>query len=100
MLGWLLTVASCTWGQQAQLSGFVRDPSGAVIPKATISVQNLATGSEQSTTTNDSGIYAFTLLPPATYRLVVEAHGFSEKDRRQSHSGSDRQSEPQRGTSD
>jgi Carboxypeptidase regulatory-like domain/TonB dependent receptor/TonB-dependent Receptor Plug Domain len=79
VLGWLLTVASCTWGQQAQLSGFVRDPSGAVIPKATISVQNLATGSEQSTTTNDSGIYAFTLLPPATYRLVVEAHGFQKK---------------------
>lgn len=74
-----LAVASCAWSQQAQLSGFVRDPSGAVIPKATVRIQNVATGSEQTTNTNDSGIYVFPLLPPATYRLSAEAAGFQKK---------------------
>src|SRR5215470_8219702 len=72
-------MASCALSQQAQLSGFVRDPSGAVIARATITVQNVATGSEQSTTSNDSGVYSFPLLPPATYRLVAEAPGFQKK---------------------
>jgi hypothetical protein len=75
----LLAWASCAFSQQAQLSGFVRDPSGAVIPNVTISVQNVATGSEQTTTTNESGIYVFPLLPPATYRLAAEARGFQKK---------------------
>lgn len=74
-----LAMAGHLRSQQAQLSGFVRDPSGAVIVNVTITVQNVATGSEQTTTSNDSGIYVFPLLPPATYRLVAEAHGFQRK---------------------
>lgn len=72
-------MASCAWSQQAQLSGFVKDPSGGVIAHASVSIHNDATGSEQSTTTNDAGIYAFPLLSPATYRLVIEAPGFQKK---------------------
>ena len=79
VLGGLLAMATCAWGQQGQLSGFVRDPSGAVIAKASVTVENMATGSQQATTTNEAGIYAFTLLPPATYRLTVEARGFQKK---------------------
>jgi Carboxypeptidase regulatory-like domain/TonB-dependent Receptor Plug Domain len=78
-LGCLLAVAFSASGQQGQLSGFVRDPSGAVIAGATVTIHNVATGSEQTTTTNDAGIYAFPLLPPATYRLMVEARGFQKK---------------------
>jgi hypothetical protein len=59
------------------IAGFVKDPSGAVVPKAKVSVRNLS-GLERSTTTNDSGYYIITNIPPGTYTMSVEAPGFKK----------------------
>jgi hypothetical protein len=57
------------------ITGYVRDPSGAVIPNAKVIVSN-QTGIERNASTNDAGYYAITNLPPGLYSLVVEAAGF------------------------
>jgi Carboxypeptidase regulatory-like domain len=49
--------------------GAVTDPSGATIPNASVTLKNIDTGASQSTTTNQSGEYRFTLLKPADTRL-------------------------------
>src|SRR5216684_3229891 len=65
------------WAQSdlGSISGFVRDPSGAVIPNAKVTVTN-PSGIERSTVSNESGYYTITNLPPGTYTLRVEASGF------------------------
>ena len=48
------------------LVGFIRDPSGAVIPKSKVVIRNEATGEEHVTSTNDAGYYTVTNLPQAS----------------------------------
>jgi hypothetical protein len=60
------------------ISGFVKDPSGAVIPKAQVSVKNEATGTERRTITNESGVYTVTNIPPGLYTVSAEAPGFKK----------------------
>ena len=62
----------------AQISGFVKDPTGAVVPKANLAVRNEATGLERRLTTNDAGYYVVTSLPPGYYTVSVEATGFKK----------------------
>ena len=51
--------------------GTVRDPSGAAVPNATVTVTNTATGVSQSTTTNASGEYQFTEAQTRAARPVA-----------------------------
>ncbi len=62
----------------AQISGFVRDPSAAVVPNATVTVTNEATNAERKTQTNESGYYVVPNLPPGYYTISVEAAGFKK----------------------
>src|SRR5262249_25953536 len=55
--------------------GFVRDPSGASVAGAKVTVQNKS-GVERQTTTNESGYYVISNVPPGLYTLTVEAGGF------------------------
>ena len=48
----------------AQISGFVKDPSGAVVPGAKISITSQTKGSERRATTNGQGYYSVPDLPP------------------------------------
>ena len=57
------------------ITGYVRDPSGAVVPNAKVTVSN-QTGLERNVSTNEAGYYTLTNLPPGLYSLVVEAAGF------------------------
>src|SRR5947209_15790430 len=59
------------------ISGFVKDPSGAVVPKAKVTVKN-ESGLERQATTNDSGYYTITNIPPAFYTISVEVSGFKK----------------------
>ncbi|HEX4947146.1 MAG TPA: carboxypeptidase regulatory-like domain-containing protein [Blastocatellia bacterium] len=59
------------------LSGLVLDPAQAVIPGATITVENLKTGITSTTTSNDAGVYSFPSLQPGTYKITAEATGFT-----------------------
>src|SRR5579875_54042 len=60
------------------LTGTVTDPSGAVVPHATVTVRNNATGATRTTTSNSAGAYRFSLLPTGSYTVTAEAQGFSK----------------------
>ena len=66
------------WAQTStsQISGTVRDSSGAVIPAATVTLTNEATGVVQKQSTTEAGVYAFPAIPVGSYTLKVEAAGF------------------------
>ena len=75
----VLVLALCTGGLLAQstgtIQGIVTDPSGAAVPKAAITVRNLATGEERSFTTDESGLYAVPSLPVGRYSVTAKAPG-------------------------
>jgi len=58
------------------IAGTITDPSGAVVPNATVTLKNNGTGQTQTSTTNSSGAYRFSLLPPAQYTVSASASGF------------------------
>src|SRR5215475_11100378 len=58
------------------IRGIVRDPSGAVIPQATIKVTDKATGIEQTTVSSSDGGFLFPSLQFGSYKLSASATGF------------------------
>lgn len=61
---------------QGEITGIVRDSSGAVVPGATVSVTNPATNFTRTALSNEAGVYNFPLLPPGKYNIKVEMPGF------------------------
>ncbi|HYK37542.1 carboxypeptidase-like regulatory domain-containing protein [Alloacidobacterium sp.] len=61
----------------ATLTGVVSDPSGGVVPNATITLTDAVSGSTRNTVTNGDGYYTFASVPVGTYDLAVDAKGFS-----------------------
>jgi len=74
LLGAALGIASAQTG--GQITGEARDPSGAFVPNASVTVTNTATSVARSTTTNTAGIYSFPGLTPGTYDVKVAVVGF------------------------
>lgn len=64
------------WGQQAQISGTITDPSRAVVANASIDLVNHATGARLRVLSNGEGIYLVSAVPPGEYKLAVTAAGF------------------------
>jgi hypothetical protein len=60
----------------ATLSGSVVDPAGASVNGAKVILTSPEIGFSRTYSTKDTGLYAFTFLPPAAYVLEVEAPGF------------------------
>jgi len=63
------------------LQGTLRDPSGAVVPGATVTVTANSLVGTKSVETDSSGYYRFANLPPDTYTITVTAKGFSTAKR-------------------
>jgi hypothetical protein len=59
------------------LKGTVTDPTGAYVPKAQVSIVDVATGIAHNVTTDTSGDYAATNLRPGVYQVRVTATGFA-----------------------
>ena len=66
----------------AQIRGVVKDQSGALVPNATITITNDATGISQSSRSDDHGLYILTGLRPAVYTIKAEATGFRASEQR------------------
>src|ERR1035438_2003222 len=60
-----------------QITGVVKDASGAVVSEAKITLTS-AGGVQRETTSDAMGHYSFSLVPPGTYRVEAEKAGFSQ----------------------
>jgi Carboxypeptidase regulatory-like domain/TonB-dependent Receptor Plug Domain len=69
------------WSQSAgnagTVAGTVTDATGAIVPGATVSIENPVSGYSRVTTTDSSGHYQFTNLPLNPYHVVVSLTGFA-----------------------
>ena len=71
-----LPLAASAQTSTATLSGTVVDANNAVVPGATITVTEPATGLQRTATTNDQGSFTIPLLKPSSYILHIEHAGF------------------------
>src|SRR5215472_16536055 len=76
-------IVLCSPITQAQyrtsIQGTVTDPSGAVVPDATVTLTNNETNQTLQATTSSAGVYTFSALLPSTYTLTVEKAGFQKQ---------------------
>ncbi len=61
----------------ASISGTVTDPTGAVVPKATVEIHNPVSEFDRTTTTDTSGNFSFSNVPFNPYHLTVNLSGFN-----------------------
>lgn len=76
---WLIfpKTASCQLAGSAAITGTVTDPSGSVVPGATVTIRNVDTGIERKTETSDAGIFTGAFLQPGHYEVQVTKPGFT-----------------------
>lgn len=75
----ILPVLAWSQGATTSLRGTVTDASGAVIPSASVHLENKSTGVTSDTTTNGQGEYVFLQLAPGDYMVTVTATGFGKQ---------------------
>jgi hypothetical protein len=64
-------------GSAGTIRGSVTDPSGAVIPNATVHLSNAVTGFERTATTDATGQFSISNVPFNPYKVDVSAKGFA-----------------------
>lgn len=64
-------------GITADVLGTVTDNTGAIVPNAAVTIENIGTHEKRTATTSAAGEYTFTLLPIGTYTLQASSPGFS-----------------------
>jgi hypothetical protein len=76
----LMLAGSAMWAQNVNgtLTGTVRDPSGAVVPNATVTMRNQQSGDERKTVSNGSGFFSIGAVPPGDYTVTVQAAAFEK----------------------
>jgi len=83
--GWILlcilSIVTPVFGQLAttSLRGTIKDPSGALVPGAKITITDKATGKSFSAIADNTGQYVFNQIPPAKYEIMVGATGFGNQ---------------------
>ncbi len=75
-LMWSALPAGAQSAGEGSLQGTVTDPSGAVIPNATVSATNVATNISTTRTSTSAGFYVISPLQPGTYTVKVTSPGF------------------------
>jgi len=87
-IGWILLLLSFTSLRgiadvsRALISGTVTDSSGGVLPGASVTARNMATGVSQTTTANGAGVYQLLDLQPGRYSVTVSRPKFATQQKR------------------
>jgi hypothetical protein len=76
-LGLFLVIGLIAQTETGQITGTIQDPTGAVVPNATITAVNATTGSQRSTATNSTGLFVLPNLTPGTWDVNITATGFT-----------------------
>src|SRR5215470_6828227 len=58
------------------INGVLKDPSGAVVAGANVSIHNPVSGYDRTTTTDNAGAFTFSNIPLNPYHLAIDAMGF------------------------
>ena len=64
-------------GNSGSINGSIVDPTGAVVPHATVEIRNPVSGLDRTTTSDAAGKFTFTNIPFNPYHLTIEAAGFA-----------------------
>ena len=75
-LGWATVQAAAQTAGEAAITGTISDTTHAVVPGATVTATNDATGVATSRTTSSAGVYEISPLIVGTYTITVSASGF------------------------
>jgi hypothetical protein len=84
MAGLTLILTMSAFAQQGStgsIAGTVVDPSGQVVPKATVKVTSELNGESRTAETNETGDFFFGAITPGAYTVRVEATGFRPSER-------------------
>jgi len=76
LIAFSLAVAADAQTFRGSINGTVTDPSGGLVPNATVKATEIATGIDHSTTTTSDGAFAFQDIALGFYKVVVAATGF------------------------
>jgi hypothetical protein len=84
----LLLVSGTTLRAQvgsASLSGIVQDQTSAVVPGATVTLQNTVSGLQRTSQCNGEGLFTFSAVPSGDYKLTIQQNGFNKLVRSDIH---------------
>src|SRR5260370_10111363 len=76
MLGTSVLAHAQGVGASGDITGTVTDPSGAVVPNATVTATEAEEGPKRTSLSDNRGEYHFTVLPPASYEVSAQLSGF------------------------
>jgi hypothetical protein len=80
LLLWLLFSVAIVQAQvTGSVSGYVKDPSGAAVPGATLTAKSVEQQLTRSTQSNAEGFFNLLAMPPGTYEISAEASGFQKQ---------------------
>src|ERR1022692_1573965 len=85
VLTFMLLIAPALFAQSlttGDIAGTLKDPSGAVVPNATVTLKSLDTGSTQNSMTDSSGEFRFRLLKTGTYMVSTNPAGFQKLEQK------------------
>src|SRR5258708_2632868 len=84
-----VAISVSLWAQadRARIVGTVTDPTGAVIPGASITAKDANTGSERQATADERGYYVISNLPPSEYTVTGKSRDLGPKEYSRIHVG-------------
>jgi hypothetical protein len=77
----LISFSLLSFAQEATIVGTVTDPTGSVVPNATVTITSIRTGQTRTLKTNEAGQYVAPDLAIGQYNITVQAAGFKSAER-------------------